>query len=83
MARDEQLAAQVAEDYTKADLTERERLIGDYAAKVTRSPEACSPQDIELLRKAEFSDEDILGMVSIITYQNMTTRIMEALSTVD
>jgi len=83
VARDEQLAAQVAEDYTKADLTERERLVGDYAAKVTRSPETCSPEDIELLRKAEFSDEDILGIVSIITYQNMTTRIMEALSTVD
>ncbi len=77
------MAAQVAEDYTKAELTERERLIADFAAKVTRSPDTCSSRDLEVLRKAGFSDEDILGMVGIISYQNMTTRIMESLSTVD
>jgi len=77
------LAAQVAEDYTKADLPERERLIADYAVKVTRSADTCSPGDIEQLRAAGFSDEDILGIVGIVTYQNMSTRIMEALSTVD
>lgn len=73
----------MAEDYTKADLTERERLIADYAVKVTRSPDACSPQDVAVLREAGLSDEDILGVVGIVSYQNMTTRIMEALSTVD
>lgn len=73
----------MAEDYTKADLTERERLIADYAVKVSRSPDTCSPQDVALLRDAGFSDEDILGIVGIVTFQNMTTRIMEALSTVD
>ncbi len=73
----------MAEDYTKANLTKRERLIADYAAKVTRSPDTCSPQELGALREAGFSDEDILGLVGIVSYQNMTTRIMEALSTVD
>ncbi|NOY13134.1 MAG: hypothetical protein GXP51_05460 [Deltaproteobacteria bacterium] len=77
------MAAQVAEDYTKADLTRRERLIADYAVKVTRSVDACSRQDIEALRGAGFSDEDILGLVTIVAFQNMSTRLMEALSTVD
>lgn len=58
-------------------------MIADYAVKVTRSPDACSPQDVAVLREAGLSDEDILGVVGIVSYQNMTTRIMEALSTVD
>ncbi|SHI52449.1 hypothetical protein SAMN02745165_00306 [Malonomonas rubra DSM 5091] len=58
-------------------------MIADYAVKVTRSADTCSPQDVERLREAGLSDEDILGVVGIVTYQNMTTRIMEALSTVD
>jgi len=83
VAKDKKLAAQVTEDYTKASLTDRERLIADYAVKVTRSPNACSPNDIEKLRDIGLSDKDILSLVEIIAYQNMSTRIMESLSTVD
>ncbi len=83
MARDKELAKQVAEDYTKAKLDDRERLIADFAVKVTRSPNACSPNDIQNLRDGGFSDRDILSLVEIIAYQNMSTRIMESLSTVD
>ena len=82
-SRDEKLAAQVAEDYTKAELTPRERLIADFTVKVTRSPNACSPADIENLHSAGFTDRDVLGLVAIIAYQNMSTRIMESLSTVE
>lgn len=82
MARSEELAEQVAKDYTKATLSERERLIADYAVKITRSPDACSPADVERLREAGLTDRDILCVVEIVAYQNMTTRIMESLSTV-
>jgi uncharacterized peroxidase-related enzyme len=77
------LAIQVAEDYTKADLNNRERLIADLAVKITRSPDACSPADIKKLRSEGFSDKDILSLVEIIAYQNMSTRIMESLSTIE
>ena len=77
------MAAQVAEDYTKADLNNRERLIAELAVKITRSPEACSPDDIQKLRSEGFSDKDILSLVEIIAYQNMSTRIMESLSTIE
>jgi uncharacterized peroxidase-related enzyme len=83
VARNKELAIQVAEDYTKAELSVRERLIADYAVKITRSPDACSPADIEELRSQGFSDRDILSLVEIVAYQNMSTRIMESLSTVD
>jgi len=64
-------------------LTVRERLIADYAVKVTRSPDTCSQEDVESLIAAGLDERDILCLVEIIAYQNMTTRIMEALSTVD
>jgi len=83
VARDKELAAQVAEDYTKAALGARERLIADFAVKVTRSPDACSPAEVQQLRDAGLSDRDILCVVEIVAYQNMSTRIMESLSTVD
>ena len=83
MARNKELAIQVAEDYTKADLDNRERLIADLAVKITRSPDACSPADIQKLRSEGFSDKDILSLVEIIAYQNMSTRIMESLSTIE
>jgi len=83
VAKNKEFAIQVAEDYTKADLNARERLIADLAVKVTRSPDACSPADIQKLRKEGLSDKDILSLIEIIAYQNMSTRIMEALSTVE
>ncbi len=83
MARDEDFAEQVREDHTKAALSSRERALADFTVKVTRSPNACSPADIKRLRAAGLSDEDVLSLSEIIAYQNMSTRIMESLSTVD
>lgn len=83
MARNKEFAKQVAEDYTKAGLNARERRIADMAVKITRSPDACSPADIQRLRKEGFSDVDIVSLVEIIAYQNMSTRIMESLSTIE
>ncbi len=83
MARNKELAAQVAQDYTRADLNDRERLMADFAVKITRSPNACSPADTQILREAGFTDKDVLSLVEIVAYQNMSTRIMESLSTIE
>ncbi len=83
MARDETFALQVKDDYTKASLSSRERAIADFAVKVTRSPNACSPADVERLRAEGLSDDDVLSLSEIVAYQNMSTRIMESLSTVE
>jgi len=83
VARNKKFAKQVAEDYTKAGLNARERRIADMSVKITRSPDACSPADIQILRKEGFSDVDIVSLVEIIAYQNMSTRIMESLSTIE
>ena len=83
MAQNQELATRVAEDFTKADLGPRESAIADFTVKVTRSPNACSPADLELLREVGLSDRDILSLAEIVAYYNMSTRLMESLSTVD
>ncbi len=83
MAKDEKLAEQVKVDFTKADLSPRERRIADFAVKVTRAPNACSPADIQLLKEAGLGDKDILSLVQIVAYYNLSTRLFESLSTVD
>ena len=77
------MAAQVAEDYTKADLSPRERRMADFAVKVTRSPNACSPDDLQNLRNDGLADKDILSLAQIIASYNMSTRLFESLSTVE
>jgi len=76
------LAEQVARDFTKADLTSREQKIADFTVKVTRAPNACHSKDIQALREVGLSDKDILSLVQIIAYYNMSTRLFEPLSTV-
>jgi uncharacterized peroxidase-related enzyme len=77
------LAEQVKDDFTKADLSPRERRIADFAVKVTRAANACSPADIQALREVGLSDKDILGLTEIVAYYNLSTRLFESLSTVD
>ena len=83
MAHDSLLAEQVKDDFTKADLSSRERRIADFTVKVTRAPNACSPADVQALREVGFSDKDILSLVEIIAYYNLSTRLFESLSTID
>ena len=83
MAGDRLFAQQVKDDYTKAGLTIRERCIADVTVKITRSPNACSPADVQALREVGLNDRDILNLVQIVSYYNLSTRLFESLSTVD
>ena len=57
--------------------------MADFAVKVTRSPDTCCPEDIQNLKDSGLTDRDILSLVEIVAFQNMSTRILESLSTVD
>jgi uncharacterized peroxidase-related enzyme len=83
VAKDQKLAEQVKDDFTKADLSPRERCIADFTVKVTRAVSACSPADIQTLKEVGLGDKDILSLVEIISYYNFSTRLFESLSTVD
>ena len=83
MAKDQKWAEQVRDDFTKADLSPRERRIADFAVKVTRAANACSPKDVEVLKEVGLEDKDVLSLVQIVAYYNLSTRLFESLSTVD
>jgi uncharacterized peroxidase-related enzyme len=73
------LAAQVKRDYRQAPLAERERALCEFAEKLTRTPSAMQPTDLDRLRRLELSDRDILDAVQVIAYFNYINRIAEAL----
>jgi uncharacterized peroxidase-related enzyme len=83
VAQDQVFAEQVKNDFTKAALSVRERRIADFTIRVTRSPNACSPMDIQRLQEVGLSDHDVLTLVEIIAYYNFSTRLFESLSTID
>ena len=51
----------------------------DFAAKATRTPDAMTPADLDVLRAHHFSDEDILDMTHIMGYFNYINRVADAL----
>jgi uncharacterized peroxidase-related enzyme len=47
----------------------------DFSAKLTEKPSKVDNIDRDLLRKAKFSDEEILEIVEVASFFNMSNRI--------
>lgn len=77
--QDKSLIAQMQQDYTRAPLEAKDRAMLDYASKLTRNPGSMNHQDVEKLRQAEFSDEEILTINLITSYFNFVNRVAEGL----
>ena len=50
-----------------------------FAVKLTETPAATSNADIDALRKAGFSDRDILDIVEVVAYYAYANRIADGL----
>lgn len=50
-----------------------------YAEKLTRTPGAMERGDVEALRGAGFSDEDILHICEVVSYYAYANRIADGL----
>lgn len=79
MTLDEELAAALRRDYRQASLTEPERVMLDYAAKLTVSPAQVTADDLERLRQAGFDDRAILQMNLIASWFNYINRVADGL----
>jgi uncharacterized peroxidase-related enzyme len=62
-------------NYRVANLNERERLMLDFTAKLTEEPSKVDHLDRNILRKAKFSDEEILEIIEVASFFNMSNRI--------
>ncbi len=68
-------------DYRKAELTDRERALCDYAQKLSDAPGGIGPADLEPLRAVGLSDPEIHDAVQVISYFNYINRVADALGT--
>ncbi len=78
-AREPGLQALVATDYTKAQLSPRERAIADHAHMLTVTPTQASEKAIETLRAAGLTEREIVDVTLVTAYFNFATRVASGL----
>lgn len=69
------LADQVATNYRKADITDRQKAMLDFAAKVSLEAHAVNDADFDTLREHGFSDEEIWDIGAISAFFSLSNRM--------
>jgi len=69
------LADQLATDYKRADITERQVAMLDFASKVATDSAAVEDADFEALHAHGFTDEDIWDIGAITAFFAMSNRL--------
>ena len=75
-ARNPHIADQLASNYRKADISERQRAMLDFALKVSRQAETVNESDYEKLNTLGFDDEDIWDVGAISAFFGLSNRIV-------
>jgi alkylhydroperoxidase family enzyme len=71
-------AARVAKDWRKLPLTQAEKAILSYTEKGTLDEASVRRSDVDALRHAGLTDEDILTLATAIAYHNYSIRLAAA-----
>jgi len=79
LTRDDALLAALERDPFAAPLDERQRALVTYALKLTQSPHAVTEEDINLLRRAGFSDRAVHDAAAVTAYFNFVNRTASGL----
>jgi uncharacterized peroxidase-related enzyme len=66
-------------DYKQADLSEQDRAMLDFVARLTTTPARLSPEDLGRLRAVGFDEVAILQMTLIASFFNYINRVADAL----
>ncbi len=69
------VADQVAVNYRKADITPRQRAMLDFAVKVCNQSWAVGESDIQMLKEAGFSEQDVWDITAITAFFGMSNRL--------
>ena len=73
-----ELGEMMVMNYRVADLEPRQRVMLDFAVKVTEASARIEEADRQILRDAGFSDRDIWDIANVAGFFNMTNRIASA-----
>ncbi|HWQ31460.1 MAG TPA: hypothetical protein VNQ79_01145 [Blastocatellia bacterium] len=76
---DDSMVAALREDYTRAPVSEQDRVMLDYVAQLTRDATRLTPQDHDKLRASGFDDTAILQITLIASWFNYINRVADAL----
>lgn len=79
-AKNPLVADQVATNYRKADITERQKAMLDFAMKVSQSAHLVGDADFEVLKAHGFNDDDIWDIAGISAFFGMSNRIANVTS---
>ncbi len=79
MTGDKDFTADIESDYREAKLSEADKAMLDYSAKLTRTPWDIAEADIESLRAAGFDDRAILDIAQVVAYYAYVNRIADGL----
>ena len=76
---DKPLIEALEKDYTTAPITTQERVMIDYAVKLTRDATRVWKDDIERLRSVGFDDRGILQITLIASWFNYINKVADSL----
>ena len=78
LTKDPELVDQLATGYKYAPLDPRERAMLDFAVKLTQASDQVSDDDVDALREAGWSDEDVFDIAEVAAMFNFTNRLASA-----
>ena len=81
MLGDDALADQIMDDYSQAPLEPAVRAALDYAVKLTREPKGVTEADVQRLRDAGYTDQQIVDVAHIAAWFNYVNRVALGLGT--
>jgi uncharacterized peroxidase-related enzyme len=73
--KDAAFVDRLAANYRQVELSQQDRVMLDFAAKLTRTPDECDEGDIARLREVGFSDADIVHLVEVAAFFNLGARL--------
>ncbi len=79
-AKDPFVADQVAANYRKADITERQQAILDFAVLVSAAAYEVDEEDLEALRAHDLSDDDIWDIAGITAFFGLSNRMANVMN---
>jgi len=78
LSDDPQLGEMLVMNYRVAELEPRQRIMLDFAWKLTKTPQEIGDGDRQGLRDAGFSDQDIFDIADVASFFNYTNRMAHA-----
>jgi 4-carboxymuconolactone decarboxylase len=76
--KDAVLVERLAANYRHVDLAQRDRVMLDFAVKLTKTPDQCEERDLAALREVGYTDEDILHIIEVTAIFNHNVRLATA-----